>query len=60
MSSLTFLLIIFKIPLFKPKAEKSKPTEIKRTTRTRDDGTSYHEVEFSDGSMETIDIKSGE
>ena len=46
-------------PKVEPKKE-SKPTEIKRTTRTRDDGTSYHEVEFSDGSMETIDIKSGE
>ena len=46
-----------------PKVEtkkESKPTETKRTTRTRDDGTSYHEVEFSDGSIETIDIKSGE
>lgn len=46
-----------------PKAEpkkESKPTETNRTTRTRDDGTSYYEVEFSDGSMETIDIKNGE
>ena len=46
-----------------PKAEpkkESKPTETKRTTRTREDGTSYYEVEFSDGSMETIDIKDGE
>ena len=46
-------------PKVEPKKE-SKPTETKRTTRTRDDGTSYHEVEFSDGSMETIDIKNGE
>tara|TARA_B100000941_G_scaffold288610_1_gene265857 strand:- start:2338 stop:2736 length:399 start_codon:yes stop_codon:yes gene_type:complete len=46
-----------------PKAEpkkESKPTETKRTTRTREDGTSYHEVEYSDGSMETIEIKDGE
>ncbi len=42
-----------------PKKE-SKPTETKRTTRTREDGTSYHEVEYSDGSMETIEIKDGE
>jgi len=42
-----------------PKKE-SKPTETKRTTRTREDGTSYHEVEYSDGSMETIEIKNGE
>ena len=42
-----------------PKKE-SKPTETKRTTRTREDGTSYHEVEYSDCSMETIEIKDGE
>ena len=46
-------------PKTEPKKE-SKPTETKRTTRTREDGTSYYEVEFSDGSMETIDIKDGE
>tara|TARA_B100000989_G_scaffold153447_1_gene114473 strand:+ start:416 stop:808 length:393 start_codon:yes stop_codon:yes gene_type:complete len=46
-------------PKAEPK-EESKPTETKRTTRTREDGTSYYEVEFSDGSMETIDIKDGE
>lgn len=43
----------------KPKKE-SKPTETNRTTRTREDGTSYYEVEFSDGSMETIEINNGE
>ena len=43
----------------KPKKE-SKPTETNRTTRTREDGTSYYEVEFSDGSMETIEINKGE
>lgn len=42
-----------------PKKE-SKPTETNRTTRTREDGTSYYEVEFSDGSMETIEINNGE
>ena len=50
-------------PKAEPKTElkkESKPTETKRTTRTREDGTSYYEVEFSDGSMETIDIKDGE
>ena len=46
-------------PKAEPK-EEAKPTETKRTTRTREDGTSYYEVEFSDGSMETIDIKDGE
>lgn len=43
----------------KPKKE-SKPTETNRITRTREDGTSYYEVEFSDGSMETIEINNGE
>ena len=32
-----------------------KITEVSRTARTRDDGTQYFEVEYSDGSMEDID-----
>lgn len=31
-----------------------KITEVSRTARTRDDGTQYFEVEYSDGSMEDI------
>ena len=31
-------------------------TEVTRTARTRDNGTSYFEVEYSDGSMEEIEI----
>tara|TARA_B110001454_G_scaffold213764_1_gene232486 strand:- start:738 stop:1148 length:411 start_codon:yes stop_codon:yes gene_type:complete len=44
----------------KPVAKKQatpKPavTETNRTARTRDDGTQYFEVEYSDGSMEDIE-----
>jgi outer membrane biosynthesis protein TonB len=41
-----------------PKAtpkEKEPVTEVSRRGRTRDDGTQYFEVEYSDGSMEDID-----
>jgi hypothetical protein len=33
-----------------------KVVEVGRTARTRDNGTSYFEVEYSDGSMEDIEI----
>lgn len=36
-----------------PKAEP-KVTEVSRRARTRDDGTQYFEVEYSDGSMQDI------
>ena len=41
----------------KQAAQKQAPkvTEVSRTARTRDDGTQYFEVEYSDGSMEDID-----
>jgi len=42
----------------KPKAEpKAEPkvTEVSRKGRTRDDGTQYFEVEYSDGSMQDIE-----
>jgi hypothetical protein len=32
----------------------SEVTEVSRTARTRDDGTQYFEVEYSDGSMQDI------
>ena len=38
----------------KPKAEP-KVTEVSRKGRTRDDGTQYFEVEYSDGSMQDIE-----
>ena len=43
----------------KPTAKKQtttpEVTEVGRTARTRDDGTQYFEVEYSDGSMQDID-----
>lgn len=36
--------------------EEPKVTEVSRTARTRDDGTQYYEVEYSDGSMEDINM----
>jgi len=43
-------------PKKKETKEKQQPavTEVSRTARTRDDGTQYFEVEYSDGSMEDI------
>ena len=41
-------------PKPKPKAEP-KVTEVSRRARTRDDGTQYFEVEYSDGSMQDIE-----
>lgn len=38
------------------KKAESALTEVTRTARTRDNGTSYFEVEYSDGSMEEIEI----
>lgn len=35
-----------------------EPTEVSRKERKRDDGTLYYEVEYSDGSMDTIEKKS--
>ena len=34
--------------------EVTEVTEVSRTARTRDDGTQYFEVEYSDGSMQDI------
>lgn len=34
--------------------QATEVTEISRTARTRDDGTQYFEVEYSDGSMQDI------
>ena len=36
----------------------NEPTEVSRKERTRDDGTVYYEVEYSDGSMDTVEKKS--
>lgn len=45
-----------------PVKEQDKPktpkvTEVSRKARTREDGTQYYEVEYSDGSMEDIEAK---
>jgi len=45
-----------------PVKEQAKPktpkvTEVGRKARTREDGTQYYEVEYSDGSMEDIEAK---
>ena len=45
-------------PIPTPKNIGDKVTEISRKARTRDDGTSYFEVEYSDGSMENKEIGS--
>ena len=45
-------------PIPMPKNIGDKVTEISRKARTRDDGTSYFEVEYSDGSMENKEIGS--
>lgn len=34
-----------------------EPNEVSRKERKRDDGTTYYEVEYSDGSMDTIEKK---
>jgi hypothetical protein len=39
------------------KPKKPKVTEVSRKARTREDGTQYFEVEYSDGSMEDIEAK---
>jgi hypothetical protein len=39
------------------KPKKPKVTEVGRKARTREDGTQYFEVEYSDGSMEDIEAK---
>lgn len=36
----------------KPTVDADRPIEVSRITRQRADGTSYDEVEYSDGSME--------
>jgi hypothetical protein len=33
------------------------PEPISKITRTRDDGTKYVEIEYDDGSIETIELK---
>ena len=43
-------------PIPTPRNIGDKVTEISRTPRTRDNGTSYFEVEYSDGSMEDLEI----
>ena len=45
-------------PIPTPKNIGDKVVEVGRTARTRDNGTSYFEVEYSDGSMEDIEIGS--
>jgi len=44
-----------------PKVEEPEvdldPTPISRITRTREDGTKYAEIEYEDGSIETIELK---
>jgi hypothetical protein len=42
-------------PTAKKEPTTPKVTEVGRTARTRDDGTQYFEVEYSDGSMQDID-----
>ena len=42
-------------PTAKKQTTTTKVTEVGRTARTRDDGTQYFEVEYSDGSMQDID-----
>lgn len=46
------------VPAAKPAKKEQAPvvTEVSRRTRTRDDGTQYDEVEFSDGSMTVQEI----
>jgi len=43
-------------PKAKTKKAPAEPTEVSRTERTRNDGSRYFEVEYSDGSMEDIEI----
>ena len=37
-----------------------EPEEISKITRTRDDGTKYVEIEYDDGSIETLEINTDE
>lgn len=46
----------------KPSSKKAEekivgtPVELSRTVKSRDDGSSYEEIEYDDGSFETVDI----
>jgi len=42
-------------PVVKKQPTTPKVTEVSRTARTRDDGSQYFEVEYSDGSMQDIE-----
>jgi hypothetical protein len=45
-------------PVDKPaKKTATKVTEVSRTARTRDNGSQYFEVEYSDGTMEDIETE---
>lgn len=50
-------------PTPKQKSAKTSPpapVEISRELKTREDGSKYEEIEYDDGSIETIDITSGD
>lgn len=44
----------------KTKLNNDSPSEVSRVTRTRADGSTYDEVEYSDGSMSEEPTKTGE
>jgi hypothetical protein len=40
-----------------PPAPEDKPQPVSKITKTRDDGSQYAEIEYDDGSIETVEIK---
>lgn len=40
-----------------PVVEEQQPEAISKITRTRDDGSKYVEIEYDDGSIETVEVK---
>lgn len=43
-------------PIEDPFIEESAPEPVSRITKTRDDGSKYVEIEYDDGSIETLEI----
>lgn len=47
-------------PVDDPFSEEIAPEAISKITKTRDDGSQYMEIEYDDGSMETVEINNNE
>lgn len=47
-------------PITDPFEEEAAPDPISKITKTRDDGSQYMEIEYDDGTIETIELQSKE